>query len=96
MEREEWMVDGKMGFKTYCPVSEKAEAASRGKRKAVAISVADRDARSVLETHFDEELHQMTGYMRRLDGFFSSIWGSIMQVISEVRLDALLKAEVMM
>ena len=143
MEREEWMVDGKMGFKTYCPVSEKAEAASRGKRKAVAISVADRDARSVLETHFDDELHQMTGYMRRLDGaygkvkggnpvmdpfapdgaakwdidpdktelfgfwfyeawdnvfsaFFSSIWGSIMQVISEVRLDALLKAEVMM
>ena len=75
MEREEWMVDGKMGFKTYCPVSEKAEAASRGKRKAVAISVADRDARSVLETHFDEELHQMTGYMRRLDGAYGKVKG---------------------
>ena len=41
MEREEWMIDGKMGFKTYCPVSEKAEVASRGKRKAEAISVSD-------------------------------------------------------
>ena len=97
----------------------------------------------MLETHYDAELHQMTGYMRRLDGaygkirggnpcmdpfapdgaakwdidanetalfgfwffeawdnvfsaFFSSIWGSIMQVISEARLDALLGAEVMM
>ena len=144
MEREEWMVDGKMGFNTYCPVSEKAENASCGKkRKAVAISVSDRDARSVLETHFDAELHQMTGYMRRLDGaygkvrrgnpvmdpfapdgaakwdidpdktdlfgfwfyeawdnvfsaFFFSIWGPIMQVISEARLNALLGAEVMM
>ena len=48
MEREEWMVDGKMGFKTYCPVSEKAEKASCEKRKAVATSVTDRDARSVL------------------------------------------------
>ena len=28
--------------------------------------------------------------------FFPSIWGSIMQVISEARLDALLGAEVMM
>ena len=146
MEREEWMVEGKMGFNTYCPVSVKAEAASCGKRAKpeAMISVSyDRDARSVLETHYDAELHQMTGYMRRLDGaygkvkggrpvmepfaddgaakwdidpddtalfgfwfyeawhnvfslFFSSIWGSIMQVISEARLDALLGAEVMM
>ena len=78
MEREEWMVEGKMGFNTYCPVSAKAEAASCGKRAKpeAMISVSyDRDARSVLETHYDAELHQMTGYMRRLDGAYGKVKG---------------------
>ena len=37
MEREEWMIEGKRGFNTYCPVSAEAEAASCEKRKALPI-----------------------------------------------------------
>jgi hypothetical protein len=77
MERDEWMLNGARIFNTYCPVSEKAEAASCGKRKnAPSASDYERDDRSVLESHYDTELHQMTGYMRRLDGAYGMVKGA--------------------
>ncbi len=76
MERDEWMLNGARIFNTYYPVSEKAEAAPCGKRKiAPSDSGYERDATSVLESHYDTELHQMTGYMRRLDRAYGTVKG---------------------
>ncbi len=76
MARDEWMLNGARIFNTYCPVSEKAEATSCGKRKiAHSASGSERDATSVLESRYDTELHQMTGYMRRLDGAYGTVKG---------------------
>ena len=78
MERPDWMgSDGKPKFKVYCPVTmaerNKRLTASERRRSKSSEMEIDEDAgktsvRSALEVQFDWALHQMTGYMRRLDG----------------------------
>ena len=76
LERPDWMANGSPKYKVYCPVT----AAERRRRlpanerrseyQAVAAGEAEEmtEIRSALEMQFDWELHQMTAYMRRLDG----------------------------
>ncbi len=68
MERTEWMANGVRKYTTFCPVTKKAEKAHAGKRGRPVTGSEKRDAISALELHYDAELHQMVGYMRRLDG----------------------------
>ena len=78
LERPDWMgSDGKPKFKVYCPVTaaerSKRLTASERRRSKSSEREIDEDTgktsiRSALELQFDWPLHQMTGYMRRLDG----------------------------
>jgi hypothetical protein len=71
--------DGKPRFKVYCPVSvaERNKRLTAREKWRVRSSVSDMETdddnvkisiRSALELQFDWCLHQMTGYMRCLDG----------------------------
>jgi hypothetical protein len=77
MERPAWLDDeGKPKYKILCPVSytQRLIRLSAGERKVaknVDLTEDDKSVRSelsALEQQFDWPLHQMVGYMRRLDG----------------------------
>jgi hypothetical protein len=77
LERPAWLdEDGKPKYKTFCPVSSSQRfnrlTASDKKVARFAGSADERFANSselsALEQQFDWPLHQMVGYMRRLDG----------------------------
>ena len=67
------MVLGLRMYATYCPVTEKAQQ-SVGKRKKTqsAMALSERDARSVLESIYEPELRQKTGYQFGCRGKFTS------------------------
>ena len=77
LERPAWLdEDGNPKYKTFCPVSSSQRfnrlTASDKKVARFAGSADERSAnsseKSALEQQFDWPLHQMVGYMRRLDG----------------------------
>ncbi len=78
MERKDWLgTDGKPFYKIFCPVSaaEKSKRLSPIERKNVAKSKESEEGEgtettpiSALELRYDWQLHQMVGYMRRVDG----------------------------
>ena len=78
MERKDWLdTDGKPFCKTFCPVSaaERVKRLSPTERKNLSKSKASDEGegtettpKSALELRYDWQLHQMVGYMRRVDG----------------------------
>ena len=77
MQRADWMDGDRCKYKVYCPVqpavasNRLAGGPSQRRRSAdtdTGGTQEDCDQVSALELQFDWELHQMTGYMRRLDG----------------------------
>jgi hypothetical protein len=78
MERPAWLdAEGKPKYKIFCPVtlSERVKRLSSVERRAATVTVRSAEVkpdkselRSALELQFDWALHQMVGYMRRLDG----------------------------
>jgi hypothetical protein len=76
MEREDWLDNGEPFSKVFCPVSA-AERAKRLKGQEKRDFVAGQEegamesnamVSSALYARYDWDLHQMVGYMRRLDG----------------------------
>ena len=76
MEREDWLDNGEPFSKVFCPVSP-AERAKRLKGQERRDFVAGQEegamesnamVSSALYARYDWDLHQMVGYMRRLDG----------------------------
>ena len=73
MERIDWMdADGKCKYRVFCPVAPTAawrrlRAVERQSREQAKVEAEDLSA---LELQYDRELHEMVGYMRRLDGEF--------------------------
>jgi hypothetical protein len=77
MERDDWMVNGRPFCKVFCPVSvaERAKRLKASERRSLSSSETDLDEAgssgvplSALAHRYDWDLHQMVGYMRRLDG----------------------------
>jgi hypothetical protein len=76
LERSAWLdEDGNPKYTTFCPVSysQRFNRLSPGDRKVVKLGTSDErfsnsSELSALEQQFDWPLHQMVGYMRRLDG----------------------------
>ena len=84
MERNDWMHGDTCKYKVYCPVQPAAarKRLSTGEdRHAVPEDEAENqqsnDQFSALELQFDWELHQMAGYMRRLDGEYGLTQGKV-------------------
>ena len=78
MERSAWLdQDGNPKYKIFCPVSMsdrvkrltpvERRAATATMRSAELTKADKSELRSALELQFDWALHQMVGYMRRLD-----------------------------
>jgi hypothetical protein len=73
MERRDWLdADGKCKFKLFCPVSATvvAKRVRATQRPNAGKAINDAEELSALELQYDRELHEMVGYMRRLDGAF--------------------------
>jgi hypothetical protein len=78
MHRAEWMANGKPKYTVFCPVTpaerlKRQSAPERRRSNSEAVDDAEAEVckttlRSALELQFDWELHQMVGYMRRIDG----------------------------
>jgi hypothetical protein len=78
LERTAWLdEDGSPKYKTFCPVSysQRFNRLTAGDRKVAKFAGGSSDEKlastselSALEQQFDWPLHQMVGYMRRLDG----------------------------
>ena len=74
MERGDWMdADGKCKYRVFCPVAPTAawrrlQAVDR--RQSREQAKVEAEDLSALELQYDRELHEMVGYMRRLDGEF--------------------------
>lgn len=81
MERKNWMQNGRPKYKIFCPVSsaERLKRCTatqrRNSKEAMKEGEASRESMplSALEQQYDWELHQMVGYMRRLDGSTETI-----------------------
>jgi hypothetical protein len=74
MHRSAWLdQDGNPKYKTLCPVShnQRFNRLTPGERKVAKVQGPAKEQaaeQSALEQQFDWPLHQMVGYMRRLDG----------------------------
>jgi hypothetical protein len=81
MERKDWMQHGQPKYKIFCPVSsaERFKRCTATERRNFREALKEGDASresmplSALEQQYDWELHQMVGYMRRLDGSTQTI-----------------------
>jgi hypothetical protein len=81
MERKDWMQHGQPKYKIFCPVSpaERLKRRPANERRNYKDAVKEGDAGresmplSALAQQYDWELHQMVGYMRRLDGSTQTI-----------------------
>ncbi len=84
MERKDWIEEnGKPFCKSFCPVSatEKSRHLKASERKSLSKDLQDSGEedsesteKSTLELRYDWQLHQMVGYMCRLDEAKKSIW----------------------
>ena len=82
LHRSDWMENGEPLYDTMCPVSaaERLKRLSVSERRSLAAERREGESEgnqsrplSALERQYDWELHQMVGYMRRLDGATKTI-----------------------
>ena len=73
MERGDWMdAEGKCKYRVFCPVAPTVawKRLRPAERQSAEKAKVEAEELSALELQYDRELHEMVGYMRRLDGEF--------------------------